>query len=84
MRHATRRPVEQRGPVRLAGHYEVVVVGGVETMSRVPLGAARATGMPYGPAVLDEYAAASHAKAFAAASSGAFTDEIVPAVRRKS
>ena len=90
----------------LAGHYEMVVVGGVETMSRVPLGAARATGMPYGPAVLerydgfnfsqgtsaeliaarwglsramlDDYAAASHAKALAAASSGAFTDEIVP------
>jgi acetyl-CoA acetyltransferase len=31
------------------------VDGGVETMSRVPLGAARATGMPYGPKVMERY-----------------------------
>lgn len=34
---------------------DVVVAGGVEVMSRVPLGAARATGMPYGPKVLARY-----------------------------
>ena len=39
----------------LAGAYDVVVAGGVESMSRVPLGAARATGMPYGPRALARY-----------------------------
>lgn len=38
-----------------AGHYDVVVAGGVESMSRVPLGAARATGEPYGPAARRRY-----------------------------
>ena len=39
----------------MSGQQDVVVAGGVESMSRVPLGAARATGMPYGPQVLDRY-----------------------------
>src|SRR6185295_5723955 len=39
----------------MSGQQDVVVAGGVEVMSRVPLGAARATGMPYGPAVLARY-----------------------------
>ncbi|WP_181801386.1 thiolase family protein [Streptomyces shenzhenensis] len=39
----------------LSGQQEVVVAGGVEVMSRVPLGAARADGMPYGPQVLARY-----------------------------
>lgn len=39
----------------MSGQYDVVVAGGVETMSRVPLGAARETGMPYGPKVLGRY-----------------------------
>jgi acetyl-CoA acyltransferase len=34
----------------MAGQQELVVAGGVESMSRVPLGAGRASGMPYGPA----------------------------------
>jgi acetyl-CoA acyltransferase len=38
-----------------AGHYDVVIAGGVESMSRVPLGAARAMGEPYGPAVRTRY-----------------------------
>src|SRR5882724_980937 len=33
----------------LSGQAGLVVAGGVESMSRVPLGAARATGTPYGP-----------------------------------
>jgi acetyl-CoA acyltransferase len=33
----------------------VVVAGGVETMSRVPLGATRQSGFPYGQTVLDRY-----------------------------
>jgi acetyl-CoA acyltransferase len=39
----------------MAGQSDMVIAGGVETMSRVPLGAARATGMPYGPRVLERY-----------------------------
>jgi acetyl-CoA acyltransferase len=39
----------------LSGQYDVVVAGGVESMSRVPLGAARQTGFPYGPRVLARY-----------------------------
>jgi acetyl-CoA acetyltransferase family protein len=39
----------------LAGQYDVVVAGGVESMSRVPLGSARSTGHPYGPRVLARY-----------------------------
>jgi len=38
-----------------SGAQDVVVAGGVEVMSRVPLGAARATGFPYGPRVLARY-----------------------------
>ena len=33
----------------MSGQSDLVVAGGVEMMSRVPLGAARQTGQPYGP-----------------------------------
>nr|WSY57594.1 thiolase family protein [Streptomyces sp. NBC_00886] len=39
----------------MSGQQDVVVAGGVEVMSRVPLGASRAGGMPYGPQVLARY-----------------------------
>src|SRR5215213_7670266 len=39
----------------MSGQQDVVVAGGVEVMSRVPLGAARADGVPYGPAALARY-----------------------------
>jgi acetyl-CoA acyltransferase len=39
----------------MSGQQELVVAGGVETMSRVPLGAGRATGQPYGPLALGRY-----------------------------
>jgi acetyl-CoA acyltransferase len=39
----------------MSGQQDVVVAGGVEVMSRVPLGAARASGMPFGPKVLERY-----------------------------
>jgi len=39
----------------ISGQQDVVVAGGVETMSRVPLGAARQTGFPYGPKVMARY-----------------------------
>ena len=43
----------------LAGHADVVVAGGVESMSRVPMGSSVGTGAgePYGPAVRLRYAA---------------------------
>lgn len=39
----------------IAGHYDVAIAGGVESMSRVPMGSARAGGEPYPPSVLDRY-----------------------------
>ena len=39
----------------MAGQQDLVVAGGVESMSRVPLGAARQGGVPYGPKVTDRY-----------------------------
>ncbi len=41
----------------MAGQYDVVVAGGVETMSRVPIGAGRELGRPYGPLARARYAA---------------------------
>ncbi|PRY60499.1 thiolase family protein [Glycomyces artemisiae] len=43
----------------LAGHADVVVAGGVESMSRVPMGSSLGAGAgePYGPAVRERYAA---------------------------
>ncbi|PYE16509.1 acetyl-CoA acyltransferase [Williamsia limnetica] len=42
----------------IAGHYDVAVAGGVESMSRVPMGAAKAEGAhgkPFGPMVRERY-----------------------------
>src|SRR4051794_1685215 len=39
----------------VSGQYDLIVAGGVECMSRVPLGAARQTGFPYGPRVMERY-----------------------------
>ncbi|MFT4265248.1 MAG: thiolase family protein [Nocardioides sp.] len=39
----------------ISGQNDVVIAGGVESMSRVPLGSARATGEPFGPRVRDRY-----------------------------
>jgi len=42
----------------VAGHYDIAIAGGVESMSTVPLGATRASGQfgePYGPQVLERY-----------------------------
>ena len=40
----------------LAGQYDLVAAGGVETMTRVPLGAGRDLGRPFGPLVRERYA----------------------------
>jgi acetyl-CoA acyltransferase len=49
----------------LAGHADVVVAGGVESMSRVPMGSSvgAGAGEPYGPAVRLRYAASVDAEA---------------------
>ncbi|HUN37669.1 MAG TPA: thiolase family protein [Trebonia sp.] len=39
----------------ISGAYDLVVAGGVEVMSRVPLGATWSGGIPYGPAVMKRY-----------------------------
>ena len=39
----------------MSGQQDLVVAGGVEVMSRVPLGSAKAGGEPYGPRVLERY-----------------------------
>src|SRR5882757_6732934 len=43
--------LEQAAHGVIAGQYDIAVAGGVESMSRVPLGAARTTGQPFGPRV---------------------------------
>ncbi|MGR3874957.1 thiolase family protein [Streptomyces graminifolii] len=43
----------------MSGQQDVVVAGGVEVMSRIPLGASRAGGTPYGPQVLARYEGSS-------------------------
>lgn len=40
----------------MAGQNDIVVAGGVELMSRVPLGAGRELGRPFGPKVRERYA----------------------------
>ncbi|HZZ46177.1 MAG TPA: thiolase family protein [Pseudonocardia sp.] len=46
---------EQAAHGVIAGQYDLVVAGGVESMSRVPLGITRQSGQPYGPKVLERY-----------------------------
>ncbi|MGW0039956.1 thiolase family protein [Gordonia sp. NPDC003376] len=41
----------------VAGHYDAVVVGGVESMSRVPMGSAAASGNPLGERYIERYGA---------------------------
>ncbi|MFJ8927536.1 thiolase family protein [Streptomyces sp. NPDC102364] len=52
---SSQQAIESAAHAVTAGAYDWVVAGGVECMSRVPLGAARATGFPYGQTVLDRY-----------------------------
>lgn len=47
--------IESAAHAVMSGRYDIAVAGGVETMSRVPLGAGRATGFPYGQTVLDRF-----------------------------
>ncbi|WP_416967982.1 thiolase family protein [Streptomyces sp. 4F14] len=52
---SSQQAVDQAAHAVMSGQYDLVVAGGVETMSRVPLGAHRTTGQPYGPGVLARY-----------------------------
>ncbi|WP_030326384.1 thiolase family protein [Streptomyces sp. NRRL B-3229] len=52
---SSQQAVDSAAHAVMAGQYDLVVAGGVETMSRVPLGAHRTTGRPYGPTVLARY-----------------------------
>ncbi len=40
----------------MAGEYDIVIAGGIESMSRVPMGSARAGADPFGPSVTARYA----------------------------
>ena len=52
---SSQQAVDSAAHAVMSGQYDLVVAGGVETMTRVPLGAHRTTGQPYGPAVLARY-----------------------------
>ena len=52
---SSQQAVDQAAHAVMSGQYDLVVAGGVETMSRVPLGSHRTTGQPYGPAALARY-----------------------------
>jgi acetyl-CoA acyltransferase len=39
----------------ISGQYDVVVAGGVESMSRIPMGSAQDTGNPFGPRYVERY-----------------------------
>ncbi|MFE2416174.1 thiolase family protein [Streptomyces hokutonensis] len=53
---SSQQAVDSAAHAVMAGQYDLVVAGGVETMTRVPLGSHRTTGQPYGPKVLERYA----------------------------
>ncbi|MFC1437282.1 thiolase family protein [Streptacidiphilus sp. N1-10] len=52
---SSQQAVESAVHAVVAGAYDCVVAGGVESMSRVPLGATRQTGVPYGATVLERF-----------------------------
>ncbi|MEU4658402.1 thiolase family protein [Streptomyces sp. NPDC023723] len=52
---SSQQAIESAVHAVIAGAYDCVIAGGVESMSRVPLGAARQTGVPYGETVLRRY-----------------------------
>jgi acetyl-CoA acyltransferase len=52
---SSQQAIEYAAQAVLSGQRDLMIAGGVESMSRVPLGSARATGFPYGPRVLERY-----------------------------
>ncbi|MEU9346658.1 thiolase family protein [Streptomyces sp. NPDC048278] len=63
---SSQQAVDQAAHAVMAGQYDVVVAGGVETMSRVPLGSHRTTGQPYGPAAIARYGGAEFSQGLGA------------------
>jgi acetyl-CoA acyltransferase len=55
---SSQQAVEYAAHAVMCRREELIVAGGVETMSRVPLGAARNFGFPYGQTVLDRFGVA--------------------------
>ncbi|HEX3705813.1 MAG TPA: thiolase family protein [Mycobacteriales bacterium] len=52
---SSQQAIEYAAQAVMSGQRDLMIAGGVESMSRVPLGSARATGFPYGPRVLERY-----------------------------
>jgi len=55
---SSQQAVHQVAAGVIAGQYDIAIAGGVESMSRVPMGSTRAGGQfgePYGPSVLERY-----------------------------
>jgi acetyl-CoA acyltransferase len=52
---SSQQALEYAAHAVMTGQRDLVVAGGVESMSRVPLGAAREMGFPYGPRVMARY-----------------------------
>jgi len=54
---SSQQSVHFAAAVLVAGHYDVVVAGGVEMMTRVPMGSSRGqdVGKPFGPMVMERY-----------------------------
>jgi acetyl-CoA acyltransferase len=63
---SSQQAVDSAAHAVIAGQYDLVVAGGVETMSRIPLGAARKSGQPYGATVLDRYGVADFSQGLGA------------------
>ncbi|MFG2969504.1 thiolase family protein [Streptomyces sp. NPDC048288] len=63
---SSQQAVDQAAHAVMAGQYDLVVAGGVETMSRVPLGSHRTTGQPYGPAAIARYGGAEFSQGIGA------------------
>lgn len=54
---SSQQAVDFAAAMVMSGQCDVIVAGGVESMSRVPLGAGRDLGRPFGPRVRSRYAA---------------------------
>ncbi|GAA1828044.1 acetyl-CoA C-acyltransferase [Pseudonocardia ailaonensis] len=52
---SSQQALDQAAHAVMAGQAEVVVAAGVESMTRVPMGATRAAGFPYGPRMSARY-----------------------------
>ncbi|MGQ5418751.1 thiolase family protein [Nocardioides sp. MAHUQ-72] len=52
---SSQQAIDQAAHAVMSGAFDLVVAGGVESMSRVPLGAARESGFPYGQTVLERF-----------------------------